>query len=125
MGMGKGCQGPWRRPLSAHISGSKGDWSVEKNNSKNIVYSVEKAFRVLHAFTSEAPELLLSDVARRADVDNATAFRMLNTLVQLEYVERVPETKRFRLTFTCLDLGFNAIARMDLRAAARDRKSGV
>src|SRR3546814_2842021 len=94
MGMGKGCQGPWRRPLSAHISGSKGDWSVEKNNSKNIVYSVEKAFRVLHAFTSEAPELLLSDVARRADVDNATAFRMLNTLVQLEYVERVPETKR-------------------------------
>src|SRR3546814_13650148 len=44
---------------------------------------------------------------------------MLNTLVQLEYVERVPETKRFRLTFKCLDLGFNAIARMDLRAAAR------
>src|SRR3546814_11745790 len=82
MGMGKGGQGPWRRPLSAHISGSKGDWSVEKNNSKNIVYSVEKAFRVLHAFTSEAPELLLSDVARRADVDNATAFRMLTTLVQ-------------------------------------------
>src|SRR3546814_7354711 len=34
-------------------------------------------------------------------------------------VERVPETKRFRLTFKCLDLGFNAIARMDLRAAAR------
>src|SRR3546814_12481521 len=75
MGMGKGCQGPWRRPLSAHISGSKGDWSVEKNNSKNIVYSVEKAFRVLHAFTSEAPELLLSDVACRAAVDNPTAFR--------------------------------------------------
>src|SRR3546814_8100033 len=115
MGMGKGCQGPWRRPLSAHISGSKGDWSVEKNNSKNIVYSVEKAFRVLHAFTSEAPELLLSDVARRADVDNATAFRMLNTLVQLEYVERVPETKRFRLTFKCLDLGFNAIDRKSTR----------
>jgi IclR family pca regulon transcriptional regulator len=87
--------------------------------SKSIVYSVEKAFRILEVFTSREPELLLSDVARRAQVDNATAFRMLNTLVMLRYVEKVPDSKRFRLTLKCLDLGFNAIARMDFLATAR------
>jgi IclR family transcriptional regulator, pca regulon regulatory protein len=92
---------------------------VASQGSKNIVYSIEKAFRVLQAFTSERPELALAEVARRAEVDNATAFRMLNTLVLLGYVEKIPETKLFRLTLKCLDLGFNAIARMDLRTLAR------
>ncbi|MEJ1158921.1 IclR family transcriptional regulator [Prosthecomicrobium sp. N25] len=92
---------------------------MEPARSKNLVYSVEKAFRVLQAFSSREPELLLSEVARVADTDNATAFRMLNTLVHLGYVEKVIGSKRFRLTLKCLDLGFNAIAHMDLRTMAR------
>jgi len=39
--------------------------------------------------------------------------------VQLGYVEKVEGTRLFRLTLKCLDLGFNAIARADLRALAR------
>ena len=74
---------------------------------------------MLEAFTQEHPELPLADVARRAGCDNATAFRMLNTLVVLGYVEKVAGTRRFRLTLKCLDLGFSAIARSDLRALAR------
>jgi IclR family pca regulon transcriptional regulator len=92
---------------------------VTKTESKSVVLSVEKAFRVLQAFTAEITELPLAEIARRANVDNATAFRMLNTLVLLGYVERVPDTRQFRLTLKCLDLGFNAIARMDLRRLAR------
>jgi IclR family pca regulon transcriptional regulator len=44
---------------------------------------------------------------------------LLNTLVMLGYVEKMPESRRFRLTLKCLDLGFNAIARSDLRTQAR------
>src|SRR5262249_16286483 len=80
---------------------------------------VEKAFNVLQAFESHTPELVLAEVARRAGVDNATAFRMLNTLVLLGYVEKVPDSKRFRLTLKCLDLGFNAVARMDFPTIAQ------
>lgn len=86
---------------------------------KNRVKSVVKAFAVLQAFGPDAVELVIADVARSAGLDNATAFRLLNTLVELGYVERVPETRRFRLTFKCLELGFNAIARSDLRSLAR------
>ena len=39
--------------------------------------------------------------------------------VQKRYVARVAGTRRFRLTLRCLDLGFNAIARADLRMQAR------
>ena len=86
---------------------------------KNTVQSLAKGFRVLHAFTAEEPELKLADVARRAGLDNGTAFRLLETLVMLGYLERLPETKQYRLTLKPLELGFNAIARMDLRTIAQ------
>lgn len=89
------------------------------NNDKNTVKSVVKAFAVLQSFGPDAEELVIADVARAAGLDNATAFRLLNTLVSLGYVEKVPDSRRFRLTFKCLDLGFNAIARSDIRSLGR------
>jgi IclR family pca regulon transcriptional regulator len=88
-------------------------------NPKNTVQSLAKGFRVLHAFTADEPELKLSEVARRAGLDNGTAFRLLETLVMLGYLERLPDTKQYRLTLKPLELGFNAIARMDLRTIAQ------
>jgi IclR family pca regulon transcriptional regulator len=85
---------------------------------KNTVQSLAKGFRVLQAFTPDQPELGLAETARAAGLDNGTTFRFLNTLVKLGYIEKLPG-KRFRLTLKCLDLGFNAIARSDLRSLAR------
>ena len=86
---------------------------------KNTVQSLAKGFRALQAFTAEEPELKLAEVARRAGLDNGTAYRLLETLVMLGYLERFPETKQYRLTLKPLELGFNAIARMDLRTIAQ------
>ncbi|WP_257167436.1 IclR family transcriptional regulator [Bradyrhizobium sp. SRS-191] len=87
--------------------------------AKSVVQSLAKGFQVLNAFTSEEPELVLADVARRTGLDKGTTFRLLNTLVMLGYVEKVGDSRRFRLTLKCLDLGFNAIARSELRDQAR------
>lgn len=94
-------------------------------DEKSIVKSVAKAFAVLQVFTVATPELVLADVARASGVDNGTAHRLLNTLVGLGYVERVPDTRRFRLTLKCLELGFNAIARSELRTLARPLLRGM
>ena len=91
---------------------------VAADESRNVVSSLAKGFRVLEAFSAERPELTLSEVARAARIDPGTAFRMLNTLVMLGYVARVPE-RRFRLTLKVVDLGFHAIGRADLRELAR------
>lgn len=88
-------------------------------NSKNTIQSLAKGFRVLESFSAQEPQLTMAQVARAAGVDNATAFRFLNTLVDLGYVQRVPNTRLFELSTKVLNLGFNAIAHADLRTLAR------
>jgi len=95
------------------------DEPAVSDNPKNVVQSLAKGFRVLEAFGPAEPELTLAEVARRAGLDNATAFRLLNTLVMLGYVARAPGGRAFRLSLKVLELGFNAIARMELRESVR------
>jgi len=84
-------------------------------NPKNYVASVGKAFAVLRSFTSEAFELTLSEVAARADLDRGTAFRLIQTLIELGYLQPVPQSRRFRLGLACLDLGYTVLSRGSLR----------
>ena len=92
---------------------------------KNTVQSLAKGFKVLQAFTAQEPELTMAEVARKAGLDNATAFRFLNTLVGLGYVDKVDNSRLFRLSLNVLDLGFHAIARSDLRTLARPVLRGL
>ncbi|MRW89849.1 helix-turn-helix domain-containing protein [Duganella sp. FT80W] len=94
-------------------------------DAKNTVQSLAKGFKVLQAFSAQEPELTMAEVARKAGLDNATAFRFLNTLVNLGYVEKVDNSRLFRLTLQVLDLGFHAIARSDLRTRARPILRGL
>lgn len=94
-------------------------------DAKNTVQSLAKGFKVMQAFTAQEPELTMAEVARKAGLDNATAFRFLNTLVNLGYVQKVDNSRLFRLTLKVLDLGFHAIARSDLRTLARPILRGL
>lgn len=105
------------KPAGAGTSGERRGKAA--GSSKNTVQSLAKGFQVLEAFTAQEPELTMAEVARRAGMDNATAFRFLNTLVEIGYIDRVPDSRKFRLALKVLDLGFNAIARSDLRTRAR------
>lgn len=86
---------------------------------KSTVLSLGKGFRVLEVFADERDDFSLSEVAEGAGLDAGTAYRLLNTLVELGYVRRDGRTKRFSLTLKVLDLGFHAIGRRDIRAIAR------
>jgi IclR family pca regulon transcriptional regulator len=92
---------------------------VDNQSAKNLVQSLAKGFRVLEAFTATDTEFTLSEIANRAGLHSGTVFRMVNTLVILGYIQKVENTRRFRLSLKVLDLGFNAIARTDLRTLAR------
>jgi IclR family pca regulon transcriptional regulator len=93
--------------------------SRASEDSRNVVNSLFKGLRVLEAFSAERSEMTLSEVAAAAELDPGTAFRMLNTLVMLGYLDRIPESRRFRLTLKVVDLGMHAIGRSDLREIAR------
>jgi IclR family pca regulon transcriptional regulator len=83
-------------------------------NPKNQVQSVAKAFAVLQAFGRDLPALTVAEIAGRAELDRGTAFRLIHTLVGLGFLRAVPDSRRFRLTLKCLELGFSALAAGDL-----------
>ncbi|MFL9674525.1 IclR family transcriptional regulator [Pseudomonas sp. 2822-17] len=101
------------------------DAAGEDKNQRSTVQSLAKGFRVLEAFTAESDELTLSQIADKTDLDPGTTYRMLNTLVDLGYVSRIPESKRFSLTLKILNLGFHAIAHTDLRSLVRPVLRGL
>jgi IclR family pca regulon transcriptional regulator len=83
-----------------------------------MVMSLAKGFRVLEIFDAEEPQLTLSQIAARADLDPGTTFRVVKTLVMLGYLQAC-ENKSYRLGWKVLDLGFNAFGRMDMHTIAR------
>jgi IclR family pca regulon transcriptional regulator len=88
-------------------------------NTKSQVLSLAKGFRVLEVFDSEERELTLSQIAAKAGLDAGTTFRLVRTLVELQYLMEVAGTKRYYLGLKVLGLGFNAIARMNPHDSAR------
>jgi IclR family transcriptional regulator, pca regulon regulatory protein len=88
-------------------------------NAKNVVQSVVKAFAVLRAFGPDLPELTITDIAGRTGLDRGTAFRLLHTLRELGYIAAVPDTRRFRLTLKCLELGYTPLVHADLKMLSR------
>src|SRR6187551_3409082 len=85
--------GEGKRPARCANAGNakSADAAAADDDPRNLVGSLAKGLRVLEAFTAEKPELTLSEVASLAKLDPGTSFRMLNTLVMLGYVARVPE----------------------------------
>ncbi|MCB1424923.1 MAG: IclR family transcriptional regulator [Zhengella sp.] len=59
--------------------------------------TVDKALNLLGFFSLSRPEWGLSDLARNAALDKATALRLLRSMQRHELIEQDPETRRFRL----------------------------
>ena len=78
-------------------------------SSLPISETLVHGFRVLQAFTASESALTLGQIADRAGLDSGNAFHLVQTLVMLGYIERIPHSKQFRLTLKPLELGFHAI----------------
>ena len=110
---------PPGRPSRASSTGSAAPARLDPREGKSSVQSLAKGLRLLEAFSGGADEMTLTELAVATGLDAGTTYRMLNTLVESGYVERIPDSRRFRLSLKVLDLGFNAIAHADLRALVR------
>lgn len=76
------------------------------------VKSVEKAFAVLLAFTSDAPRQSVTQIAAKTDLSRAAARRFLMTLRDLGYLRA--EGSSFELTPRTLDIGASFMANLTL-----------
>jgi IclR family pca regulon transcriptional regulator len=77
--------------------------------------TVLKAVRVLSELSSSGSELTVREVAQRAELDRATAYRLLLTLVQTGIVTRNAQTRRYRLGLRVLDYAMSVLDALEVR----------
>jgi len=63
----------------------------------NTIQSVIKAANVMEALADAGKPLSLSEIAKTVSMGLPTAYRFLRTLEFMEWVERVPELKKYRI----------------------------
>lgn len=81
---------------------------ADSQQKTDNVAAVLKVFSVLESLV-ENRQASLADVANRAMTSKATAHRLLNTMIDLGYVERDPDTERYGLSLKLFCLGAQSI----------------
>ena len=78
------------------------------------VPGLQRGLQLLAQFHKDTRVLSGAELARRLDVPRASVFRLLQTLEQMGFVERVGDSAHYRLGLAVLRLGFEFLASMDL-----------
>jgi IclR family pca regulon transcriptional regulator len=87
------------------------------DNARDFVTALARGLEVIQAFGADAPEMTLSEIARRTALSAATVRRSLITLEQLGYVRR--HERRFLLGPKVLTLGASYLESMNLKDVAQ------
>jgi IclR family transcriptional regulator, KDG regulon repressor len=81
--------------------------------------SVKKAFAILSAISSSKEGLGVSEIARGLNMAKSTVHGMTSALEELGAIMRHPQTKKYKLGFTLLEIGRAAYSQIDLQTSAR------
>lgn len=88
--------------------------------SRNIIEPLARGLSILSAFTSGDRWLGNKEIAGRAQLPNATANRLIKTLVELGYLHFSPAMRKYRLAPPVLGLGYCAVANSEMRVLVRE-----
>ena len=83
-----------------------------------LLSSVKKALELLDHFTVERPELSLAEISREVDAHKSSVFRVLTTLEAAGFLEKDPQSGKYRLGLKILDLAGRVWGRHDIRQIA-------
>ena len=64
--------------------------------------SLEKGLNILSLFNRDVPALTQSQIARSLNLNMTSTYRYINTLVEMDYLEKDPKTKEIRPTLRCV-----------------------
>lgn len=86
----------------------------------NKIEAADKVLQILGAFSHATPEISVTKLAEALKVHKSTASRLAATLAERGFLERVPETKAFRLGPEIGRLGMLAWGGRDIVSLARE-----
>ncbi len=91
--------------------------AVEKE-ARNTLKSVERALQILEAFTIDHPEYSADELSQKVSLPKGSIYRFLRVLTRRGFLERNPQSKKFRLGIKVFELGSLVWKDMDLRKLA-------
>jgi IclR family transcriptional regulator, KDG regulon repressor len=77
--------------------------------------SVDRVMKLLNCFSTEKPELRLTDLSQQLNLPKATVLRIASTLEHGGFLERDPITKKYRLGLALFHLGMVVQQGLDIR----------
>ena len=83
--------------------------NMEKADEVYKVPNLEKGIAVLEYLSLKPKGETLQEIKSSLEISQTTAYRILNTLVRLEYLLYNEDTKRYKLSRKLLTLGFRSI----------------
>ncbi len=86
--------------------------------TQETLQTVERALQVLQIFSRERTEVSQSEVARTLDLPRTVVVRILNTLKQAGFLERVPGVSLYRIGLSAFEVGALYLASNPLVAVA-------
>ncbi len=91
--------------------------TLPKSESQTRVQSVERVFRLLEKLVMHT-EMSLGQLAEEVGMHKSTAYRLLQTLIQLGYVEQNETQGSYRIGLRMIEMGGMAIRSWPLHRAA-------
>ena len=93
--------------------------SDSASSDRYVVPGLQRGLQLLGQFTRDERELTGAELSRRLDLPRASVFRLLQTLEQMGFVERVGDSTSYKLGIAVLRLGFEYLASMELTEHGR------
>ncbi|RJX32458.1 MAG: IclR family transcriptional regulator [Desulfarculus sp.] len=93
--------------------------TADDKHAKYRIKVLQKAFRLLELFGDEALELTVPEINQRLHYNKTTTFRIIANLEEEGYLEKNPETGKYRLGMKLFFLGSLVKPYRYLRSAAR------
>lgn len=75
---------------------------VQKTQKIN---SIEKALKIILAFSQENVEMTMTEIRHKVDLDKATTLRVLKYLVDYEFLQKDPIEKTYKFGKVAVDIG--------------------
>lgn len=79
------------------------------------IRAVERALDVLLCFSSQTPELTMTQIADQIGIHKSTVHRLLGTLERRRFVQRDPASGAYRLGIRLLQMAYLTLEHNDLR----------
>lgn len=83
--------------------------NMEKSEENYKVPNLEKGIAVLEYLSYHPQGETLQDIKSALDISQTTAYRILNTLARLDYLNFNEESKRYKVSRKLLTLGFRSL----------------